>query len=132
MEEKIKQLEQQIERETQKFNEYLEKGKGTQNEYTPIIIKEIKNNIKNEIEKFVKTDIENTNNLGIKKLSEMKKEMNVLIESIDNLANALLENINIWKVSQEFINSVDFEKDDIYSIKSDSEKLITKNIENCC
>jgi hypothetical protein len=130
MKEKIQNLEKQIEREITQCEKYLEKGKELQNEYTPLIIQEIKNDIKKEIENFVKTDIDNTNNLGLEELSKIKKEMNILIDSIDNLLSSLLENKDIWKVSKEFIDNIDSEKGNIYNIKSDSIRTILSSVEN--
>lgn len=129
MEEKIKKLEQQIERETKRFNDYLEKGKELKNEYVSLIMQEIKNNIIKEIETFVKTDIDNTYDLGLEELSKMKKEMKDLLEFVDSIKDDIINNSGVWKISKEFINNMTKNSnyyDDEKAIKSNIEKLIKK------
>lgn len=123
MEEKIKRLELEIEQEAKKCEEYFKEEQELKSDCTLFIINDIKNRMIKEIESFVKTNVDNTNELGLSILSEMKKDMNSLIESIDLLKEDLLNNKSIWILTDDFINNIDFIKDNtlnmIYMKKSE-------------
>jgi len=126
MEEKIKELELKIAKEIENCDRNLKEGEELKKECVSLIIEEIKDKTVKEIESFVKTDIENTNNLGVPKLSEMKKEMNDLINSIDNSTDVINSNNDIWILSIEFIKDIDFSKD-TFNIRYNSKNNIIQN-----
>ncbi|WP_238918029.1 hypothetical protein [Clostridium sp. YIM B02555] len=126
MEEKIKKLEQDIITENEKCQEYLNQGNDLKVKCIPMIIDYCKTKIVKEIENFVKNDIINTNNLGLEKLSEMKKEMNELIKNVENT-----EDINnskgTWLISIDFIKNIDFSRD-TFDIRFNKSKEIQQNV----
>ncbi|WP_133014963.1 hypothetical protein [Clostridium cuniculi] len=131
MENKIKELENKIALEKEKCVKYIKKAEEIKVRCTDLIIEEIKNKIKNGIENYVKTDVENTNKLGLEKLSILKRQMNECIANVDNLKNSILErNIDIWKVSQEFIETVDFKDGDNFGKAYNNKREINSNIES--
>ncbi|MBY6838725.1 hypothetical protein [Clostridium botulinum] len=124
MKEKIEELELKISQETEKCKEILIKGESFKSECIPLILQEIKEQILKEIERFVETDVKNTNKLGLKNLSGMKKEMNELIKDVDNL-----EVNGMWLISLDFIKGVDFNKD-TFNITYDKSNEIQQNVRN--
>jgi hypothetical protein len=128
MEEKIKQLESEIEKEMEKCDKYSNQEKSLKIECTSFIIEELKEKIVKEIESFVKSDITNTNNLGLSKLSEMKKEMRDIIEDVDNSKDLLINNEKVWIITNEFTNNIDFAKGNIVNLIYNKKSEIMNNI----
>ncbi len=108
MENKIKELENKINIEKEKCNEYISKSEPIKIKCIDLIIYFIKHKIKEKVEYLVKTNVDNTNSLGLQKLSELKKEMNLLIDNVDKLKDLICDDYNIWKVSEEFIGTITF------------------------
>lgn len=129
MENKIKELENKIVIEKGKCEEYISKSEPIKNKCIDLIIYFIKHKIKDEVEHFVKTDVDNTNTLGLSKLSELKKEMNLLIKNANDLKDSIYSNYSMWKISEEFMNTIDFETGDIFGKRFNNEKDISNNTE---
>lgn len=131
MENKIKELENKIAIEKEKCEGYIEKGEEIKVKCVNLIVNCIKYKIRDGIETFVKKEVDNTNNLGLEKLSELKKEMNILIENTNNLRESISkENINIWKVSKDFISTIDFGIGDNFGKQYNNKKEISSNTTN--
>lgn len=126
MEDKIKKIEQEIIEENKKCEQYLIQGDNLKAECIPMIIECCKSKIVKEIEGFVKTDIKNTNNLGLEKLSEMKKEMNELIKEVDNSKDVTSID-GVWLISLDFINNINLSKD-TFDIRYNKSKEIEQNV----
>lgn len=128
MENKIKELENKIVIEKGKYEEYISKSEPVKNKCIELIINYIQREIKKETEYLVKKDVDNTNNLGLSKLSELKKEMNSLIYNVNKLKDLIYNDYNIWKISEEFMNTIDFTTGDNFGKRYNNEKDINSRI----
>lgn len=128
MEEKIKKLELEIKEKIEECNNYFQLGEEIKKECVPMIIQYTKESIVKEIEAFVKKDVKNTNNLGLEKLSNMKIEMNELVNKIDDLKGKLSQDNAIWKISKEFINNINFKEGDNFGKSYNNKKDILLNV----
>ena len=131
MENKIRELEVKIALEKEKCEKYINEAEKVKDDCINLIINDIKNRIKRGIEEYVKKDVDNTNELGLEKLSILKKKMNEHILNVDNLKEVISnKNIEIWKVSQDFIETIDFNTGDNFGKQYNNKKEINPNVED--
>lgn len=131
MENKIRELEVKIALEKEKCEKYINEAEKVKDDCINLIINDIKNRIKRGIEEYVKKDVDNTNELGLEKLSILKKKMNEHILNVDNLKEVISnKNIEIWKVSQDFIETIDFNTGDNFGKQYNNKKEIFSNVED--
>lgn len=85
----------------------------------------LKDKFKHDIESNVKSNTENTKKLGLEKLSELKKELNTLIDQVPELVNKKFDNDELWLLLSYSLDG----KDEFNSLFN-AQRNIKSNIDN--
>lgn len=129
MKEKIYQITNQIKECENQYSDLLIKSETIKANCIKEMNSFLKTKYKEQIEYSVKTKTEITNNLGLEKLKELKIKMNKLIENVDIQKSIIEDNDEIWKVSNSYLNSINF-AGDIFGIQYNAKQSIENDIKN--